>query len=311
MKKYFNSIRKHLQVELAKSARDYLKIGLSLYHDRRSIGIQAPIGNLGIAIELMIKTYIAKNNPLLLFQGLPTELKVLFTCPDSSIKSFHWRRFDIDLRSFLYKTIELNECIKIFYIFFSAHRQLLQPYFRFLSDCRNLSVHAAYPSFQIYDLERTVYLALNVHKILNEAKTFEVWAYCPTKKDISFLSSFDMERAERVRKTIEAAKVRSKELKHDISLTSAEGWDEYNTECPICDSEGILTGNSDFHVLGEDETNFEIFLDFSADSFYCSECGLVLNDYKELELAGMDISYDRSSELDEWFEEHGPEPDEF
>jgi len=244
LKKYFNSIRKHLQVELAKSARDYLKIGLSLYHDRRSIGIQAPIGNLGIAIELMIKTYIAKNNPLLLFQGLPTELKVLFTCPDSSIKSFHWRRFDIDLRSFLYKTIE-------------------------------------------------------------------VWAYCPTKKDISFLSSFDMERAERVRKTIEAAKVKSKELKHDISLTSAEGWDEYNTECPICDSEGILTGNSDFHVLGEDETNFEIFLDFSADSFYCSECGLVLNDYKELELAGMDISYDRSSELDEWFEEHGPEPDEF
>lgn len=309
MKNYFDSIRKYFQDELAKSARSYLKIGMELFHSpgRGGIGIQVPIGNLGIATELMLKTYIAMNNPILLFQGIPNELKIFFSCLGANPKNFHWRRYDIDLRSFAYKTIELDECISTFYVFFPNQKQFLKPYFRFLSSCRNISLHASIPSFQIYDLERTAYLALNVHKILHDEKTFGYYAYRPSDKDKAFVSAFDAERSDRVRKKIEDAKKKSKELIHETILTSVDGWEFYTTDCPICNSEGVVTGYTDMWVEGPDEANIDYGLNFFADSFECSECGLILEDVEELKLAGMDIEYDRSDDWDSWIEEHGPD----
>ncbi len=303
MKKYFDSIKKHLKNELAKSAKDYLVTGLSLFHSRGSRGIQPSIGNLGTAIELMLKAFIADNNPLLIFKEIPNELKVLFSCPGTKLEGFNWRRYDSDLRSFAFKTIELDECISFFYIFFPLSKNLLQPYFRHLSNCRNVSLHAALPSFQIYDLERTAYLTLNVHKILNETKVFGYSAYYPTENDKKFFSSFDAERADRVRKKIKEAKQMSKGLDHDMSFLCTEGWDTYTTDCPICDSEGLLLGYTDIYATGDQE-NLDYGLEFYADSFECVCCKLKLDDVKELKLAGMAIAYDRSKDLDKWCEEN-------
>jgi hypothetical protein len=50
----------------------------------------------------------------------------------------------MDLRSFAFKTIELDEAISIFYVYVSKDKQILQPYFRFLSRTRNLSVHTSF-----------------------------------------------------------------------------------------------------------------------------------------------------------------------
>lgn len=309
MKNYFSVIQSHLQRELAISARDYLKVGMKLFHDQSGIGIQASIGNLAIAIELMLKAFIVKYNPGLLFKDLPLELRVLFACPGEKIKSFYWRRYDIDLRSFGYKTIELDECISIFYILLPDHKQLLQPYFRFLANCRNKSVHASIPSFQNYDMDRTAYLALNIHKILVDAKVFGYFPYILSEKDKAFLTSFDAGRAERVSKKIEEAKKQSKELKHELSIINAEGWNCYATGCPICGSEGILGGYTDMWTSG-DMRNLDYGLDFYADSFECFECGLVLDDVKELELVGMKTTYDRSRDMDKWNEEHMPDINE-
>jgi len=288
----------------------YLRIGMELFHShgQKGIGIQVPIGNLGIATELMLKTYITINNPLLLFHGLPNELKIFFSCLGMNLKNFNWRRYDIDLRSFAYKSIELNECISTFYVFFPDQKQFLKPYFRFLSSCRNISLHASIPSFQIYDLERTAYLALNIHKILNNEKTFRYYTFHPSDNDKAFVSDFNSERSERVRKKTEKAKKKSKQLLHKTSLVIVDGWDYFTTDCPICNSEGILTGYTDMWVEGPDENNVDYGLNFYADSFECSECGLLLEDVEELKLVGLDIEYDRSDDWDSWTEEH-PGPD--
>ncbi|MFW6130026.1 MAG: hypothetical protein ACOC56_02505 [Atribacterota bacterium] len=309
MKNYFDSISEYFQNELAKSAMSYLKIGLDLFHlsNRKLITIQAPIGNLGTATELMLKTYVSKKNPLLLFKGLPNELKILFSSLGKYPKNFKWRLYDIDLRSFSYKTIELDECISIFNIFFPEHKQFLKPYFRFLSSCRNISLHASIPSFQIYDLERTSYLALNIYKILNNKKTFGYHAYSQTEKDKEFISVFNAKRSNRVRKKMEEAKEKSKQLTSQTIFSSIEGWDFFSTSCPICNSEGVLTGYTDMWVTGSDENNIDYGLNFYADSFECSDCGLILDDVEELKLVGMDTEYDRSFEWDNWIEEHpGP-----
>ena len=78
--------------------------------------------------------------------------------------------------------------------------------------------------------------------------------------------------------------------------------EEMNTACPVCDSDGILTGDSEIDPPVDDQS--DPFLSFTAYSFECDECGLVLNDTQEIELAGMDVAYDRNDELDDWLFEH-------
>lgn len=307
MKKYFDSIKEQLCHSLAQSARGYLKTGLESFHKERRSSyscIQPPIGNLGIGIELMLKTFIVKNNPTLLFKNLPIELKVFFTCPDAISKDFNWRHYDIDIRSFTYKTIDLDECISMFNVFYPEYKQVLKPYFRFLSRCRNASVHASLPFFQKYDLERTAYLTIRILEILNSAKTFGYTAYFLSKEDKYFLSTFEEERTERVRRKIEAAKEKSKKLTREMIALSVEDWESYVTGCPICDSDGILTGYTE--VLGDVDEDEIVHpcLDFFADSFGCEECGLILDDVEELRLSGMDIHYDRSDEIDKWAAEY-------
>ncbi len=265
------------------------------------------IGTLSIAIELMIKALIAKYHPVLLFKDLPIEIKVLFICPQIVTTGAHWRRFDIDIRSSTFKMIELDECISIFYVLFSKKKQLYQPYFKLLASCRNVSIHASMPSFQNYDQDRTVYLALDVYQFIKDQGVFDVYSYGITKADKAFLESYDTERAERVRRKIEAAKRKSKEITHEECLVSIEGWEHFVTKCPVCNSDGVLEGNTEPWMEATSEYVEETGLTFSANSFKCDECGLVLDDVAELSLAGMKDTYDRSAEADKYFEEYQPD----
>ena len=63
MKQYMDSIRKHIQLELAKNARDYLNIGLEMFHNRKGRGTQVIIGNLVIATCFVS----SKFGPLMIF----------------------------------------------------------------------------------------------------------------------------------------------------------------------------------------------------------------------------------------------------
>lgn len=306
---YADGIREHLRSALANSTQQYLKLGLLEFHQKRRksyANIQAAAGNLTVAIELMLKAFLVNKNPLLVLRGLPLDLQVLFACSESVPEAFDWRRYDIDLRSFHFKTAELDECVSAFYVFFPGEKQKLSSHLRFLSRIRNASVHAALPSFQTYDFERVAYLSLRVLEVLRDTGALQPFPYSPTQSDSEFISAFQEERVDRVRGKIEEAKKRSKKLQAGRVILSAEGWELYTQECPICGSEALLTGYTDSSGEEYEEGVYSPCLDFFADSFECTECGLLLEDAEEMLLAGMEIVHDRSDDLDRWVAEEQP-----
>lgn len=313
MEWYYESVQDRMQRELARSAVSYLHVGLELFH--REYGssfarIEPAIGNLAIAVELMLKTLLVKQNPLLLFRDLPLELRVLFACPNAVTKdSFNWRAYDVDLSAYGYKTVELDELISTFFLFFPSQKQVLRPHLRFLSRCRNASVHLSLPSFQTYEFERTAYVALRVYLILRDYDSglFGPTCYHMDKRDEAFLSKYDTERTERVRKKIEKAREHAKQIEARNVWVSVDGWEVYVTECPVCRCDGVLTGETRVEADTDEEGSAHPYLVFLADTFKCEECGLSLDDANELQSAGMGLFYDRpESDMDKWVAEMEP-----
>ena len=313
MKDYVAMTQNRINRELARSAIGYLKVGLQLLHEERKSTrplIEPAIGNLATAIELMLKAFLAKNNPVLLFSDLPLELKILFTCPDNLLSdSISWRYLDNLLRASANKTFELDELIASFYIFYPGKRQALRPYFRLLSRCRNASIHLLLPSFQRYELERTAYLALTVLATLDKEKYLPSFYYSLTTEDKQFLSEYNEERIERVRHKIEEAKEKAKKAEDTWILT--DSWDTYETECPICGCGGMLMGETQVEADFDEDGITNPYLTFLADTFECDGCGIRLDDVEELQLAGMDIVYHRGdSDMTKWMAENEP-PDDY
>jgi len=309
MKEYVTLTQDRIQRELARSAMGYLKVGSQFLHEERKSThplIEPAIGNLATAIELMLKALLAKNNLVLLFSDLPLELKILFTCPDNLLSdSLSWRYLDNLLRASAHKTFELDELIASFYVFYPGKRQALRPYFRLLSRCRNASIHLSLPSFQRYELERTAYLALSVFEILDKEKYSPSFYYRLTKEDKQFLSEYNEERIERVRQKIEVAKEKAKKAKDTWII--ADSWDTYETACPICGCGGMLMGETQVEADFDEDGVANPYLIFQADTFQCDGCGISLDDVEELQLAGMDIVYQRSDrDMDKWWAEQEP-----
>jgi hypothetical protein len=302
--KYVNNLKNELHGEISKGAIGYLKTGLDLFHASESAttNMQPAIGNLGIAVELMLKALLVGISPVLLFKDLPIDLRLLFLTPKSMPKGFNWRHFDADIRSYKYKAIELDECISIFYILFPEHKQQIQPYLKLLSQTRNASVHAALPSFHAFDLSRTAYLALRIYLLLEDKKSFGKYTrYVLSKKDTEFLESYEAERESRVRLKVERAKVQSK--KAETMHIVVDDWETYVTSCPICGNDALLEGYTDIGAEMDEDGDSEPYLTFFANSFECEACGLNLTDSKELNLAGIEEFYDRSEDLNTWFED--------
>lgn len=314
IEKYLISVRRDLRYGLAQSAGNYLRTGLELFHKHRQDQVfpfEVSVGNLAIAVELMLKAFIAVRNPILLLQNIPAELRVLFTCPDTIPEGFNWRQFDVDLRSSRFETAKLNECIAIFYVFFPRHQQELKPYFDLLSRCRNASVHSSLPFFQRYDLERIAYLALRVYQILDSSRDFGTSArYGLSQHDEDFLSGFGSERVELVAKKIAGAKKQSKTLMPKTLKSSEEpAKDESkfrSTVCPICSSYGVLSGysetRSELAKGWDDDLRLEydclnVERTFYASSFACDQCGLSLDDAEELRLSNVEVKVVEYDEL--------------
>lgn len=318
--KFLVIIRNNLGYRLAESAGNYLRTGMERFHKYRNepvIPFGASVGNLAIAVELMLKAHIAGRNPILHFKQLPAELRVLFACPETVPEDFNCRQFEADILDSTWETADLNECITIFYVFFPKQKQELQPYFKLLSRCRNASVHSLLPFFQRYDLERVAYLALRVSETLDFDRLQWQFPYSSlyvlSQHDMDFLSGFKSQRLERLAKKFAEAKKQSQTVRLK-TLESSEvlAEDESNCRskgCPSCRSIGVLSGYSETRSLdvywddeGQCETR-DFVRTFYASSFACDHCGLRLDDAEEVRLSNMEVEYvDHYSEIidDPW-----------
>lgn len=298
----FESLQAELGDQLERAAIAYLRTGLSLFHEATKSPIpsyQPAVGNLSIAVELLLKTVIARKAFRFLYTNLPLEAQVYLSNPATVPDATAFRRYAIDLRTFKYKTPDLDRCISLFYIFFPTDKPEFRPYLSFLSRVRNNSVHAALPAFQMYDLYRVAYAALKLFERLEDDGAVTKCAYLLTGEDKKFLEQYDVERVKRVERALEEAKKKSKTLKHLGASVFVEGnWEEFTTVCPVCGADGLLSGYTDVHGEFEDMS-----LGFDADMFECEDCGLKLHDVEELKIAGMETVYDRNEEWDDWMAE--------
>ncbi|GEM_PF-1440154 len=298
----YDSLKKHLVEHLSRASASYLKSALARCHDdprAQDAEAQAAIGQAGVAVELMLKALAAAANPGLLFKDIPLEAKVFFHAPDELPAGFNWTPFDLDLREFAYDTISFDEAVRTFYALFPERKRDLRTYFKALSELRVLSVRAALVKVQRAELEKSVYLALQVADILSAR---EPAAYAPTDRDRKLLKAYDEERARRVREKTKAAKEKAGALKVDISFNEPpgrEGWDAFETRCPVCKNWGFLAGWTEIRC----EADGSEHLDFFADSFDCDACSLLLDDSEEMKASDMPTLFDRTEDLARWRED--------
>lgn len=301
-------MEKEIKNRLADSAKSYLTLGLESFHKIRSVNenFQIALGNLTISIELLLKTIIADKCFPFLFTNLPVELKLKLTYPDiEKINPINKITLK-DLESFSYNTLQLDNCISIFYVLYPDKKQEFKPYFRFLSNIRNVVIHGAIPQYQKYELEKIAYFSINLIKFLQTDKLSPFRFFKFTKQDNKFYSDYNAIRINRVEKVIKEAKEKLSKTSTSLFLFGPDGWEVFTTSCPICQSDAILSGYSDL-LVEQDIEGETVFLQFYAVSYKCDECGLELLDSEELRLAGIEITYDRPDDEIEIFIEQNRE----
>ncbi len=309
---YLDDVQKQYSDQLERAALGYLEAGIKIFLSERQsqtyAGIQAAIGNMAVSVELMLKAFIARKSLLLVFKNLPVELRVLITNPETIHTNINWRSFEIELKSSSYSTIELEECISLFYIFFPEQKTTLHSHLKYLSRSRNASVHSTLPTFQIEnEANRITYIVLKVCDALNAELPMigNVKRYFPESE--IFLSEFREEMVEKVQKAIEDAKQKAKKLPHKSNTpryVSIDYWKQEVMNCPVCGHLAILSGTTERVVWTRrgDEEIQEPGLWFEPENFFCSECGLSLDGIEEIKLAGIDINsstFDRTEDIDD------------
>jgi len=293
------------------SARDYLRTGLELFHDRRLSDLsyehfQVALGNLAISIELMIKAVLACKNLTLVLTDLPLELEVLCICPKDIKNDSLFQRFSVDLQSGVFKTGTFDECLSKFYLFFPSVRERLGAHMGFLSRHRNVCVHSAFPSFRRYELDRFAYTALLIFDAVRETDAFRFSPYFLSEKDAKFIADFEENRIRKVEEAITKAKEKAKSLNGSQLRCTDSDWEHLAIECPICGNSAFLVGYTNFDVDQVTESEYNPYLTFHANEFYCEVCGLKLDDYWEIHQAGMNTEFDYTGKLDQWYaDEYG------
>lgn len=303
MDQYILRLKKKFTEDMGNAASEYLALGMEQFHRFRNAETtskEIAIHTMSAAAELMLKCYVGDKNLGLIFTGIPTELKVLLTCPERIPAFFEWRKYHFGLRSESDNTIPLGECISSFYVFFPHLKQLYMPHLRFLEKQASSCSHNILPSLSRYDFDRIGYTVLQLVVSIAGDPSFSLLWYQPTDDDQVFLRDFAEQRLNRVETAIE----RAKHVTVNEGTTGAQAlpgnWNRHTATCPVCGMAGVLEGYTELAVT-EDEEGKYTSLDFFAVSFHCGVCGLTFNDAEELKLAHMNILYDRSDELHTWF----------
>ncbi len=298
------NVQNEIVRDLARAAAGYGQAGLAIVHKTtgHSNIPQVAIGNLSIAIELLLKAFIAKQSLLLFFKNLPLELRCVLAAPEAMPRSFHSVPFEVELKASTFKSLELDEAIATFGVFSPEFKKQFGSHLRFLSNHRNICVHAVHPDYREYEVDRTTFLFLSLVEFLRQKDTeLASWIFLDNEeKNMEFLKRFDEERLNRVHQKIEAAKQKAKQVEK-VMLYDPEEWDSYPVECPVCSSCAILWGETTAEPdYDRDYVPCGVCLYFIGETFECEHCGLSLDDYDEMKIAGVDAEYDRSDESDRW-----------
>lgn len=301
--KEVDNLRDQVSSDLRSSARSYYNIGIEIFHESRMkswVDFQPAIGNLSISVELLLKAVIAQKAIKMLYTNLPDEAQLLLCYPESLSKEHNSVSYLNDLKNFSFRAIEMDKAISLFHHFYPELKQEYKQFFSSLSVIRNISVHASVPDFQKYELERIAYFSTKLFSSIGDLEIFKYFLLKIEKKTENFLKYYEDEKVKKVKASLDKARDVVKKGKLSESSYCSEDWEIMNQSCPICDNIGTYSGETE-----ENSDDDGITLTFQCESFSCEACGLELDDYEELDLAGMETAIDRDSDVEQWAHEHG------
>lgn len=299
-------LKKHLDreaMEIEESLRDnslsYFEVGLNLYIENNRYpgkSFQPIIGNFSIAVELLLKAIVANKMFSFLYPSLSKEAQVILQYPESLPTGTLPNLFINDLRTFSIKSIDINQAISFFYQLFPDKKQEYKSHLSLISSIRNVAVHGAFPSFQKYFLERTAYISCKLFLMLKDDDLFTYFQLNNNSVIQKIIDDYDDRRNNKVHSAIKQAKTQTKKLDFLYSIISGfDDWNSRTEDCPVCKNEATVYGYSEEVI----EDNFSSLF-FYKDYFECHECGLILDDSLELEMAGIESNEDISQYLVKW-----------
>jgi len=290
-------INENIRDSLLKASGNYLRSGLDKFHVLEKKGttdFQTPIGNMAIALELMLKAILSNKSALLIFTNVPDETRVKVFA-DISLTN----REANELKNFNYKTIEFDKSFSLSSIIYPEIKNELKPLFSLISNVRNKAVHGAIPVTNKFYLYRIIYLIISIAEIMSKDDLIDLEFF--SKKELELKTQIDTEKIDELKKRIKKAEEKSKIIDYTTIVLEDAFFDQLTHNCPICDCAGQLIGESE--IVGEKIKQ----LIFIPSGFECSECGLQLLDKTEMKYMQLDGGIYRSEDLFKFMRENGNE----
>jgi len=298
----------NIYMQYALNSVTYFNTGFDIVKDASNMKtpdiIQVAIGNICIAVELVIKSFAAKIHPLLLFKNLPEDLRLYLLNsekPPESLKINNRVALFSKLDEF--ETIDFSKCISLIDTYKPVFYKEFKNYFKDIVIIRNNCIHSSFHEYNKIHYDRFAYLAILLFEVLNEdICSPSIKSLLSLENIIRFKTIYKDAIAQRLHEKIIQARQKKAEKDNSI-VTICDPFSEYPYECPICESSIIINGSTNAHYqVDEDGMPVDVELYFEPENFICKKCGLEIDDFEEFLLLDMDTDYDLSDYKEEWMD---------
>jgi len=284
------NISDSISKELCHSGLRINKIAIPLFYDLdkgKNDDFQTPISMFSIALELLLKSLIAKKSAHLIFEKLPSEITTSFEM-EALISKVNRRK----LENFKFDTINFEKSVSLV----SQHYNIdnFKSHLKKVRLIRNQSLHSVISSLDKSALYHLFYLVV----ILSE-KCYSVG--CTEYNIISeteriFIKKINIDQIGQLRERVDCAQKKAEELIETtvIATGNKTNWNSYKGECSICSSYGNFTGET--QLVG----NKVYQLIFKPSSFECPNCGFELFNCEELDKLHFEKIIPRDEDLAEY-----------
>lgn len=275
-----------LATDLHVAGAGYLRLGLDHMHKHswaQGSWIQPALANMAIGVELMCKSFLASENPLLIFDRVRPEIAWAVHRPGFGLRDVPYERIHTMMDAGGSRTIGLSECIDFLQARFPDCVAELGEWGRRLAGWRAVCVHFVLPDVETRAVQRVAYAALSVAAFLSERRDDVLLRFTPSEADRQFLARFSREKAQDLDNRIKAAKKRVKDMTGKVMIVGLSADDATELTCKVCGNDGIAFGERSV-VEGHEM----LFLS----EFSCDECGLQLYDAEEMQQCGFETVHE-------------------
>ena len=282
-----NKLKSDISSSLEDASLSYYYLGMNLYDeiDEHNLdNFQVALGNITIACELLLKTFVAKKIFGCLYPNLNKEYQAILYYPESVSENNILNKVIIELKSFNVKTIGINEAISFFYQLYPSKQGEYKPDLKFISEIRNIAVHVSLLDYQVYLLEKAVYITTKLFLLADEEEIVKNTGLGDSEYFKKILNSYNSDKTDKVKKSINTAKKNLSSLNNheEPEVFKYEKGESIKEICPVCDSNAISYGYIENHA----DYGYDIDI-FYKQSFTCNHCELSLDDDVELRLANI------------------------